>query len=716
MMAYQDNVVSLRDSSRDSASFSARPEFLRTVNACRQALLKTLPVLNAEFYANLDDALFKLADKAVSNTAQSRYFDTMRELRKQRDAMESRFNSSLLQHFDHFWRDGPSHQEADQLIHAFDCNEALLVAEADLEEELAVDNMVAKGEKAFFREIYALNERFAYIAYGAQVDSQNNPVAPAAIAAAFKGAALEFCQDVELRLLLFKRFELDVVLRIGAVYEEINGLLSRAGVLPNLSRHVVQRAPGGGAESGGQVEPEEMALFRVLQETLGRRREQSVETKLPGATLATADQVCDLLSGLQMRALSAGPAQPDIGALVRQELSVNARFVSQIEADTIDVIAMIFDFILDKSDLPDALAVLLARLQIPMLKVAIQDKRFFSNKTHPARRLLNSLARAAAHLNRSGDRGESALYAKVEEVVRRVVNEFDNDVRLFTELHEQFDAFLEGELQSSAGTEKRASETIQGREKLVYARQRVDQEIANSLAQVRSLPRDVVDLINGPWRDVLVLTLLRKGENSDDWRRAVLLIRSLVWSVQPKIARVERQSLLRAIPNLLKGLRNGLHEIAFDRHKMSAIFKRLQGYHLLCLRGDVPPRVIDGAQIKQLLERKRKEFDVVSEAPSHDLPGERFLDQADSLKVGDWINLLGKDGVTRRAKLSWRSEITGACLFVNHKGMKVSELRVETLARNLRDGKAKLLQDVNVPLTDRALNALFPDLPRALSD
>ncbi|MEW8014436.1 MAG: DUF1631 family protein [Candidatus Sedimenticola endophacoides] len=60
--------------------------------------------------------------------------------------------------------------------------------------------------------------------------------------------------------------------------------------------------------------------------------------------------------------------------------------------------------------------------------------------------------------------------------------------------------------------------------------------------------------------------------------------------------------------------------------------------------------------------------------------------------------------------------MTGTCLFVNHKGMKVSELRVETLARNLRDGKAKLLQDVNVPLTDRALNALFPDLPRALSD
>ncbi|MEW8013339.1 MAG: DUF1631 family protein [Candidatus Sedimenticola endophacoides] len=86
----------------------------------------------------------------------------------------------------------------------------------------------------------------------------------------------------------------------------------------------------------------------------------------------------------------------------------------------------------------------------------------------------------------------------------------------------------------------------------------MDQEIANSLAQVRSLPRDVVDLINGPWREVLVLTLLRKGENSDNWRRAVLLIRSLVWSVQPKIARVERQSLLRAIPNLLKGLRHSL--------------------------------------------------------------------------------------------------------------------------------------------------------------
>ena len=94
--------------------------------------------------------------------------------------------------------------------------------------------------------------------------------------------------------------------------------------------------------------------------------------------------------------------------------------LNQVDQDVIDVIGMLFDFILDDRNVPDAMKALLGRLQIPMLKVAVLDRSFFGNKQHPARRLLNTLARAAMGWVDDGDRSPKSLYGRIETAVSRI--------------------------------------------------------------------------------------------------------------------------------------------------------------------------------------------------------------------------------------------------------------------------------------------------------
>lgn len=712
-MASGNNIIRIKGVGDGSSSFTVKPECQNSVNACRQVLLKKLPALFEKFIVQLDDALFKLSGKTETHAEQESYFVAMRELRRQRDAIESQFNASLLRGFDSFWRLGPTYKESENLINVFDSEKALLLSDADLEEDLAVDNMVVKGEQNFFRDIYALNERFGFMAHGVKIEVENNPVGPAAIADCFKAVVLGLKFDLQIKLLIFKYFEVGVIENLDLLYDELNELLTRADILPNLTHRIVKRSGDKESLNNSKDTANYNDLFGALQELLSLRRDPGAivpSDQGEAAVVFSPDDLCDSLTAIQRQAVPKGEKLVNVREMLDQRISTQQGTIGQTELDTIDVISMLFEFILEDKSLPDAMTVLLGRLQIPMLKVAIQDKSFFGKKDHPARKLLNTLARAAVGWSRISGKAEGNLYSRIEEVVERVVNEFDHDMGLFSELNEQFEAFLEDEVRSAEVAEERAAEVARGKEQLAQAKLRVDEEIVHCLGQVDQLPPEVFDLINDAWRDVLTLTLLRKGEESDSWRQAVLLVRRLIWSVQPKIARVESQSLLKAIPDLLKGLRLGLKEISYDQHKMTDLFKTLQGYHLLCLKGEQVTEQLKRAEIKPRLVEKRKEAKAARAALSEKVAKDQHMLQAKTLVVGSWLKVTNDKGKSISAKLSWRSQVTGNCLFVNHKGVKLVELRLERLAQWFREGKAEVIEKSVVPLTDRAMDALLASL------
>lgn len=770
------------------------------VAECRKVVERALPKLINGLFEKLDDSLYELADKSESNQLQTSYFGAMRLMRKHRARIQTDFSGGVLEDFDDFWKNGPrslSPEQPGQLEDDFDLS---LVDEDELEQSLAVSNLVSKGENRYRRELYTLSERFSHLAGGVAVEAHSNPLGPAGICNRFHHALHGLSVDTPVLLVIYKLFDKQVMNYVGGLYEEINSLVGRSGMLPKPAQRISRGQPvsrgwapaPGSAPARGTQPPEPEAgrrpgspppaapappsyaaepahgaaagytapggyaaegedlgaeLFHTLQELLGHYRARVAggaapappERQLP---VVGTSELLSTLSSLQHSSLEyfrsgneAWPAQLDLRDHLKDELQLErngeaSRALGKADEDTLDVISMLFDFLLEDPNLPDAMKALLARLQIPMLKVAIMDKTFFSRKLHPARRLLNSLARAAMGWSDDGDRSENSLYGRIEAIVNRVVAGFADDPLLFDELNEEFAAYMERERRGAEIAEERTNQVTRGKEQLRLAKTKVAEEIERRLEQHPRLPLVVRTLLEDGWKDVLLLSYLRQGPESGSWTENLRVTDRLLWSVEPKSEYEQRQELLRAIPDLLRQLREGLNGISYDQHKMARIFKELQACHIACLRtggrndsvaapakkaearGD-RKAAVDGQAERSAAAKSEddgRHIQLPVDSGSDEIQHDRFTEMAENLSVGSWLELREEDGRQVRIKLSWKGDVSDVYVFVNRKGVKVLEMTRVGVAKLFRSGSAEVLRDVNVPIMDRALGAMLETL------
>lgn len=357
------------------------------------------------------------------------------------------------------------------------------------------------------------------------------------------------------------------------MYAEANQILVAAGVLPELKSALPRRQPAVRPEAvrdagtlqaqaalldGGQQE-----VFGALQELLAQVRDNPSfyrrETPENAAPISSND-LMRLLSHLQQHLPGPGAAEFDVRDGVDQLLqrvshkSGRSRVVGQVDDDVINLVSMLFEFILDDRTLPDSLKALIGRMQIPMLKVALLDKTFFSRGSHPARRLLNEIASASLGWAEHNDARRDSLYQKIEQVVMRLLNDFVDDPAIFAELLEDFIAFTGDERRRSELLEQRTRDAEEGRAKAELARQDVEQ-VLNQRLLGKVLPEVVVRLLRDAWSKVMLLICLKHGKASAEWREALDTMDELIWSVGPHDDPLSRQQLLERVPGLLKALR-----------------------------------------------------------------------------------------------------------------------------------------------------------------
>ncbi len=383
---------------------------------------------------------------------------------------------------------------------------------------------------------------------------------------------------------------------------------------------------------------------------------------------------------------------------------------------------MLFEFILSDRNLPDAMQVLLSRLQIPYIKVALLDRRLFASRHHPARRLLDALAEACVGWSRESDRGQK-LYNKVSEVVEAVLLEFDDDLSTFERLLEDFEQFLTKSRRRAEVTEKRTTEATEGRERLQHARQRAAREIGDRLER-QELPGLIEELLRKPWANALVLTHLRHGEDSEEFRDAVKFADDLIWTARPKATAGDVARLQSALPHLAKRLRTGLTMVAYQEEDIAKVFKGLKQLYrsmidsqyreqltmpgLVAKPRPAPAPVVTPVALPEVAGASGE--DIVAAAADDESPAapvavdEARLRWLRDLKPGTWFELCDEAGNRVRAKLSWKSPITSKFLLVDQKGLKVADKPIEELAQEIVAGDTVVLEAV--PLFQRALGAI----------
>ena len=703
-----------------------------------------------------EQQLFKYAEQARSNSVQSRWFEAQRLVKRTRPDLVPRFLILLEAELASI-KDPPGQRGGTAGVYRGQPTELALVDAMDMDEVSILSEIAGRAEVRNSLPLYLLGQRFGVLAGRPAFDSESLPIGPQALCRMIREASTCLELAGEHRVLLFRTFERHLMPLYTGFVESLNTYLSRNGVLPNL-HYVPVRVRSGSA--GARPEPRPGAprpadkpaeraatpaargpaagpglapagegeggqdAFNQMRQLLAGRRQLLGKLVGSGARATTPEAgvpvptptVQQALGQLQGRAASpvlvnGRPQQRNVGHL-KQDLLAQLRdavpegkapVLAEEDGDAIDLVGMLFDHLMKDVRPNSPAATLLSKLQVPLLRVALQDKAFFTRQQHPARQMLNAIAETGAYWLGDDD-ADQQLVGKMEAVVDRTVRDFDGDLGLFNNLLEDLSSHLQTVSRKAEVAEKRHVEAARGKEKLALARERAAASV-ETLLKKQNLPRFTHTLLSQAWTDVMALTSLRHGEDSEAWKQQLDVAERLVAAA--KAAPGQAPLPAQEAAALRQEIESSLSQVGYHNEEAAAIAQRLvepQAHaedDTSASRTELTMRLKARARLGEDLQQARKKKVVL--APEE----QARLDQIKHLPFGTWFEFRSEKGEKVRRRLSWFSTVTGHVLFVNHRGQKVGEHTLEGLAKAMVTGEVKLAEEEKGTLIDRAWGAVM---------
>jgi len=498
-----------------------------------------------------------------------------------------------------------------------------------------------------------------------------------------------------------------------------------------------RRAPPGPVERYDRPDKLELELFDTLRDLLSGRRHATGATEPPAGPNTHQTRQEDLQSVLA--SLQTKPAPPIMmgGKLVQRSVSHLRQDVlnqlrqltpdgkqprlAETDSDTMELVGMLFEHL--SRDQKPSLAVqeLLTRMQVPLLRVALRDRTFFTRRAHPARQLLNMVAEAGVFwLDEEAE--DKALLEKMRLVVDRVSHEYADDLGIFDELAGDFSKHLGTMARKSELAERRHVDAARGREKLDVARSMAAQAMSEKLRE-RKAPALVKTLLEQAWTDVLALTLLRQGESSDVYRRRLQVAERLIEATTSAPGRTPPSaSEANALQNEIEV---GLSQVGYHVDDVRSVIGRF--FAGAGTPAAVSPAAAEEAASATELAMKLKARARLGEDSAEPSPGRRelrpkihppldaeemrLLERLKTVPFGTWFEFeANQQGDKVRRKLSWFSPMTGRCLFVNQRGARADEKTLDQLAREITKGRASVVEASQESFIDKAWNAIVSTL------
>lgn len=763
-MSKDHKVVSLASlgNARLPKESTSRGLLYAPLTAVRDRALTFLRVGLSELFDNVDDTLFEKADRAASNTDQSMFFDAMRLLRLQRhtveksccDGLDEQFN--LLQY---------GRRPAAAMQASFDVDTLSLVQPDELEQTVALDGMVGRASTRNQSALAHLALRLNNLVATGVTDA-NNPLAPAQLVQLFADSCAPLSLDIKVRLIVFKLFERHVFNSIDLMYADVNELLANAGILPDLKQGAVaqQRTRTPSASAGatrsalpvGPVDGADQQVLSLFSELMSSWRHTSGDIALsalgaPTAPAVRSDELLGMLNHYTTNTAEQAISLADLRGHISRQLNEQqrqtgeVRKLDRVDDDVISLVSMLFDVVLGDKELPSALKALIGRMQLPILRVAIADKSLFNRASHPARRLLNELARATMGWSDHDDLQRDQLHSLLERMVDRMLGEELIDAAFFEQMHEELAGFVQLEQRRADRMEQRTRDAEEGRARVEAARSKTA-KILNEMLLGRTLPVFAVDLLRERWAQVLQLAFLREGEQSGVWEQAVTVAGQLVESVEvPSTAEaVAQRGELNS--EVVRALCSGLRLLGEEEPENSTLVQQLSSLQQSVLDAAIasaaraaepavegvhtspealsagepvadylpepempvvePPVLMDLMLVEQpILDESALPEQVET---VEDLPDADAGVWIDNLHAGSWFELSAGEQPTQRCKLAAIISFSGKYIFVNRTGMKVAEFNRLELSRQFTAGNIRLL--ANDQLFDRALESVIGNL------
>ena len=551
---------------------------------------------------------------------------------------------------------------------------------------------------------------------------------------------------------------------------------SNASVNANANANAAGDGDGNAARSSASLQADEVML--QLQRVLGRQVPGFATTARQGLATTAQRSLTGGAAPLLAAAPTPDPTTPRLAAAIRhaqdsmqrrpepvgleraaevsaapqvlEELKGRNQAFNQVlkqaadtpaERATIEIVAMMFQSILTEEHIPATVRVWFARLQMPVLRVAVGEPDFFAAGDHPARRLIDRMGACVMGFNvTAGAPGSSGEV--VEREIKRVVQVVeaypDTGRRVFATVLAEFEKFLDHYFENENQASKKGvslAQQVEQRETLAI---QYTIELRKMLNEV-PVQDGVRQFLFQVWADVLAVTAVRSGAQSDTTKLMKRAAADLIWSASAKVSREERAEVIRRLPPLLKTLRDGMGHAgvptdrqdehirslnnalaaaftakaaAIPRERLDELMDQLETLEALLPEGDGEIEIND-TLVRDLSGHEVDGLEVVADGGS--VPTPAMLAWARELQVGSWY-MLDYRNRNEAVQLAWRGTRRHMALFVTPTGRGVL-FPLSRMAAFLQAGLLVPAQDeaLTVKATRKALAKLEVDPSRLLA-
>jgi len=390
--------------------------------------------------------------------------------------------------------------------------------------------------------------------------------------------------------------------------------------------------------------------------------------------------------------------------------AVDRRKLPAADTNIIELVGMLFEFMLKEQDLPNVVKALLSRLHTPLLKVAVIDRNFFTHTHHSARRLLNDMTSAGIRWVEE-NQIDHGIFPKMKGIVDKVLLDFREDVSIFDDLLEDFANSVNDLDHRAELVEKRTTAAANGQEKLQTARDRAQREV-RILCQGKPVPEPTLEFLQRIWADKLTFILLRNDQHDEsaDWENATALAERIIDSVLPPVSESDQSQRLATLIDLQDELLDATKTLQqTGKEKLVGVLFEMQSRVLKkIVAADEQP-----APAVQPAIGEDPVTDETETATNLTPEQQTQIDELLTVPFGTWFEFEKSGRPMKRAKLSWRSTVTGKFMFVDRLGVKASVISMQDLANSMLNGKARIARAEKKPFVDRAMSAIHRMLDHA---
>ena len=584
-----------------------------------------------------------------------------------------------------------------------------------LDAQLALQSMIRRSSQRWSQLLYGVEKRCGHLLHK-EIDNDTFSMGVVAISHALYDSLIDSGVALEIVPQLMFIAESSVMQGLGDVYDEINERLKRAGVLPALEisqwpelqrfRQQARQPQQGGAEispalptppeTRPQLSSQAYAASHTLLQLL-RESTHAAPATAANAEPVSRDALIDALTELR------GDTTVELNATLLQR--IEALFATRempgaIANESVDQLllseSVISELAVLLRDVPQ-LAALVQRLQIPLASAALAQPEMFEQSNHPAHRLFNTVG----ELCETGDLRNAPLGQKISQILDPLTRADPMQTSAFAAASSELSRMSEQQLKARERSVQRLVETCEGQQKLSQAQAAVDRELQRRLAHIE-LPQIIVDLVQQGWRELLRLTYLRTGENSEEWSESLSILEELQWwfnKAQQPDSRAERETAVwqQTAHNICDRVKRRLDTYFPLDYRHATLVDTLRAV----LQGESP---IEMALTPFDLQARRSRSQSVLLAELEEAYPDlvRWFRRARDFKVGD-VFAHFNDASRKLHTLVWVGAEQQHFVFVNTRGNKTFDFDLVDLARELASGLYPVEEAAHWTLVERAV-------------